>query len=80
MTKKNILRNIHKFLFRFQSFGFMIAQRKDVQMTKILLAVVLVFLLLNLPRLILGILEISRYEMGRGEIETTDCPSTELTV
>ena len=52
-------------LHRFLSFGFTIAQRKDVQMTRILLAVVLVFLLLNLPRLILGILEISRYEVCR---------------
>ena len=56
---------LYQSLVRFLSFGFTIAQRKNVQMTKILLAVVLVFLLLNLPRLILGIMEISRYEVCR---------------
>ena len=58
---------LYQSLVRFLSFGFTIAQRKDVQMTRILLTVVLVFLLLNLPRLILGVLEISRYEMERPE-------------
>jgi len=48
---------------RYLSFGFTIAQGKDVQMTRILLTVVLTFLLLNLPRLILGIFEISRFRV-----------------
>ena len=53
------------FYYRFLSFGFTIAQGKDVQMTKILLTVVLTFLLLNLPRLILGIFEISRWDLAK---------------
>ena len=65
---------------RFLSFGFTIAQRKDVQMTRILLTVVVVFLLLHLPRLILGIFEISRYQVwpdqGR-RLTVQHCAGTE---
>ena len=39
----------------------MATNRKDHQITKIVTTIVLVFLVLNIPRLGLGIYEISRY-------------------
>ena len=42
------------------SYGYYMAHRKDLQLTRIVVIIVLVFLLLNIPRPVLGILEISR--------------------
>ena len=35
--------------------------RKDIHLTRIVVTIVLVFLVLNMPRLVLGVFEISRY-------------------
>ena len=43
--------------------NLMATNRKDHQITKIVTTIVLVFLVLNIPRLGLGIFEISRYKL-----------------
>ena len=48
------------YLPRMYSYGFTLIHRKDLHLTKIVFTIVLVFLLLNLPRLLLGMFEISR--------------------
>ena len=52
---------LHKYtLFRMCSYGYTMVHRKDLHLTKIVFTIVLVFLVLNLPRLVLGVYEISR--------------------
>ena len=46
------------------SFGFSLVQRKDVHLTRIVVIIVLVFLVINLPRVGLGVFEISRYGLS----------------
>ena len=43
------------------SYGYTMVHRKDLHLTKIVFTIVLVFLVLNFPRLVLGVYEISRY-------------------
>ena len=40
---------------------YALIHRKDLHLTRIVFTIVVVFLLLNLPRLLLGVFEISRY-------------------
>jgi len=47
------------------SYGFSVVHKKEVHLTRILISIVISFLVLNLPRLILGLYEISRYEVIR---------------
>jgi hypothetical protein len=42
------------------SYGYSVVHRKDLHLTRIVVTIVLVFLVLNLPRLVLGVFEISR--------------------
>ena len=49
------------FSHRMGEANLMATNRKDHQITKIVITIVLVFLVLNIPRLGLGIYEISRY-------------------
>ena len=45
---------------RMSSYGYSIVHRKDLHLTRIVVIIVLVFLVLNFPRLVLGVYEISR--------------------
>ena len=47
-------------LFRVCSYGYSVVHKKEIHLSKILISVVFVFLVLNLPRLVIGIYEISR--------------------
>ena len=49
-----------QFWHRVTSYGFSVVHKKEAHITKILITVVIVFLLLNLPRLVVGLYEISR--------------------
>ena len=51
------------FSHRMGQANLMATNRKDHQITKIVTTIVLVFLVLNIPRLGLGIFEISRYRL-----------------
>ena len=51
---------MHLYPPRMRSYGYCLIHRKDIHLTKIVFTIVLVFLLLNLPRLLLGMFEISR--------------------
>ena len=44
------------------SYGYSVVHRKDLHLTRIVVTIVLVFLVLNLPRLVLGVFEISRLD------------------
>ena len=48
------------FFYRMSSYGYSVVHRKDLHLTRIVVTIVLVFLVLNLPRLVLGVFEISR--------------------
>ena len=48
--------------FRMSSYGYSVVHRKDLHLTRIVVTIVLVFLVLNLPRLVLGVFEISRLD------------------
>ena len=45
---------------RVTSYGFSVVHKKDVHLTRILISIVITFLFLNLPRLGIGLFEISR--------------------
>ena len=42
------------------SYGYSFIHRQDLHLTRIVLTIVILFLTLNLPRLVLGLFEISR--------------------
>ena len=44
------------------TYGYSVVHRKDLHLTRIVVTIVLVFLVLNLPRLVLGVFEISRLD------------------
>ena len=48
-------------MFRMSSAGYSVTQRKDAHLTKIVLSTVLVFLIINMPRLVMGVWEMFRY-------------------
>ena len=53
---------------RMSSGGYSVAQRKDAHLTRIVLITVLVFLLINMPRLLMGVWEMSRYSFRFGQL------------
>ena len=48
-------------MFRMCSAGYSLTQRKDAPLARIVLITVLVFLVINMPRLVMGVFEMSRY-------------------